>query len=567
MIAAAVALVVWDFASDDQGFVAGDLAQWEWGVPIDGPGGSDTVWGTDLDGPYLNDATDTLTVALPDLSAAADPVIVFTHWYEARSGDYGTVEIDDGTGWRTVEPIYGYPEASGFTGSSGGWVTSSVDLTGLGAGAQLRFVFTSDLIIADAGWYLADVAVYDGDATPPRLTVLEQPEDTQDLDGPYVITVAADDDNALTGITAVVTYNGADGGTLTGVDQGDGTWRIEIPGREPDTTVAWHAVADDGNQQTRAPAADASFRVYLAAPTDLRAPSTRLVGTDVTLAWDPPDSPHTVVGYEVTEDGGETTWSTQTTATVPVGPDGSHVFTVRAVYGVGTGDSSDALAVDIEVPQLTVVDPDAAYQGDRVYVRFEGESLYLLDGTSTIDLGEDVSVEAFDVLDASRADAIVAIDALADAGPRDVALTTAWGTFEFADAFTVRDGAERPTVTAVVPAKVSQGEAATISVHTSAPFAGAVEVEADGDFVVASEPIVEGDAVTFDVVVAGDAAIGSHVLVLDDGERLWSATLQVEERVLEPGRRCSTAPAAAGPVAWLLAAVVARRRRSARAGC
>jgi hypothetical protein len=71
---------------------------------------------------------------------------------------------------------------------------------------------------------------------------------------------------------------------------------------------------------------------------------------------------------------------------------------------------------------------------------------------------------------------------------------------------------------------------------------------------------VDGDAVVVRIAIAGNAALGEHVVLLDDGERLWTARFEVDERVIDSGR-CTTAPGSlAGAIAALLLAVRRRRR-------
>ena len=100
----------------------------------------------------------------------------FFHFYNTESGwDGGMVEIsiDNGSSWIDLGPemtLNGYNGGLGsgsngeianraaFTGSSGGWIETTVDLTGYtGETVKLRFLFGEDDNTNQEGWYLDDV--------------------------------------------------------------------------------------------------------------------------------------------------------------------------------------------------------------------------------------------------------------------------------------------------------------------------------------------------------------------------------------------------------------------------
>ena len=185
---AAIPVALWSFADSDNGFVpTGNSGQWEWGIPTSGPGGADPVWATRLTGDYFNDAVDELVVPVPDLTTVVDPVLTVRHWHRIQPGNLGTIEVDDGNGWVTVDPIFGYPGSGGFTGDSGGWIDTSVDLSMFGSTPTVRFRFLADSSVGDAGWYLSDVGVYDGDVTAPQVTPVLLPTDTEVIDQGYPV--------------------------------------------------------------------------------------------------------------------------------------------------------------------------------------------------------------------------------------------------------------------------------------------------------------------------------------------------------------------------------------------
>ena len=561
-----LSIAIWDFAVSDHGLVPGGSPdQWEWGVPAGVPGGSDPVWGTQLDGAYLNEAEDTLQLPMPDLGTAAKPVLVLEHWHEIGKGDAGAVEVDVGGGWVVIEPNFEYPTDVGFAGLSGGWIESSFELSGLGSRPAVRLVFSSDELGSGLGWYVASIGLYDGDVTPPRLQPVKIPVDTQDLVGPYPVRVSVIDDTAVEDVWVYASFGGGIPVRVTADKLGGGVWEAALPGQEPDTWVRWYAVASDGEQLGRWPVSgEEAFRVFLAAPVDLRGPEGRVVGQEVELDWVEPDSPHPVLGYRAWEEGSPDLVQEVVGlgASVPVEPGGTGRFRVSAVYDAGEGDATEPLQVDLEVPTLEVLEPGWAYQGDRIHLDLTGTSLYLLEGLTDMELGQGVEVESIDVLDVGTATAVIAVDDDAVPGSRDLWLEGGQGDFTFVDAFRVRDGDIRPRILLVQPDSIVQGRTATLVVKASTPFAAVPEVDPGEGLVVTSEVEVVDDLATFDLLASGTAPPGERILVLDDGQRLWAADFEVRDYVVPPGRQCGSTPL----TGWwgLLPVVVARRSRRAR---
>jgi hypothetical protein len=567
-IALALPLALWPLDSTDGGFLPGGTpGQWEWGTALVGPADEGRVWGTNLDGSYLNDAADVLEIPLPDLSEASDPVLVMRHWYRTQPGDHGTLQIDDGGGWSRAEPVYGYPHPDGFSGESYGWVESSLHLAGYGPNPRVRLAFESDVAFSLDGWYIGQVGVYDGDATPPEIAPLLVPGDTQDPDGPYPVVMLVEDDHQVQAASVVYRLDNGPEAVVALMDLGDGTWTADIPGQPPGTVVSWYAVASDGDQSARWPELEeVAFKVYLAAPTDLRGPEGRIVGTETLLAWTPPDSPHPVVGYQVTETGfeEEPVDVAGVSAVVPLHPDGTHQWTVRAAYdldgAVLHGEPSEPLALLVEVPYLDPLDPGFGYQGERLWVELDGESLYLDRNETDLRFGRGVGVESLEVLDVGHAMARVFISPTATLGFRDARIDGPHGVFNFPEVFEVRAGGEGPGEVEVTPQWVVQGETALIRVRVGTPFAGPVVVDPGPDLLVTSEVVSEGQEASFEILALGRAGPGERTVLLDDGERVWAAPLEVREYVAPLKRGCSTVPGN-NPLAGLIAVLALLRRR------
>jgi hypothetical protein len=503
-----------------------------------------------------------LELPVLNLGGLTRPVLVFRHWISAQSGDFGVFEVDSGGGFDVLEPIYGYPDTDGFSGSRD-WSDVGLDLSGLGDSPRVRLVFSSGTALAAEGWYLASVGVYDGDVVPPELSTLAIPEDTQELAAPYAVSLLALDDVAVTEVAVTYSVNGGVEQVTPGVDDGAGVWVASIPPQMPDSDVAWYATGSDGLQARRLPATGTfDFRVFLAAPESFRGPDDgRTVATEVTLDWDPPQSPHPVLSYVISS-GGQETEVTGLTATMPVEPDGARVWTVRANYDVGLGDASEPLTLDVEVPQLERVDPEAAFQGDTVRVSLQGLSLYLFQAVSSVDFGPDIVVRDLVVSDVNTVSAVLEISRTADVGLRDVTILGTQGLFSFEDAIEVRDGNDAPRVVSTEPATGIQGDDLTVRVTVSEPYGGPVTVVETEDIFV-TRAVVEGDVATLDLVIHNSARLGTHTLVLDDGMRLWTTGIEVDERVFQSSTSClgcATTGSARAYWALILLALVRRRR-------
>lgn len=563
--------LVWsaDLEGSDGGLRSlGDTRQWAWGVPTYGPvacATGTTCWGTVLDGFYLNDAEDFLVLPSVDLSEVGRPVLVFQHWYRLEHGDVASLQVDAGAGFQVVEPIYGYPSGSGFTGDQAAWTPVFVDLTGIGDLSGVRLALVTDRSAADAGWYVDDFALYDGDVVPPAILEVGEVEDTDDLEGPYLVEARVVDDVALTSVLLRVTLDeGApeDLAMTLGVDD---TWTGAIPGLPAGTGVVYTVVATDGLNTTVAPEPGLSFRVRLPAPTDLVAPSLAW-GASVDLSWTAPESRHAVLGYRVLRDGEPVAESAGTTATAPL-VDGLQAFSVVARFDVGEGEPSASVEVEGAVPAIERVAPSEGYQGDQLRIEVVGRSLLLVEGDVTVDLGEGIEVLETVVRDVDTLLATVAIAEDAAAGPRDLVLASSLTEVSLPQAFTLLDGASRPHLLVLEPDELTQGQDATLLVQASEPFVGLPDVRIGTDVVVERVELAAEDTLAVTVVVPYGAAIGEHPVQVDDGSRIFTGLeLRVRPFTLSIPSPCGCgAPGSAARAGWLgLLVVLVRRYRERR---
>ena len=136
------------------------------------------VWATNIDDRYNEDESSYLRSPSFDLSSCggATVYLAVAHTYEFGGGDGGSIQlsVDGGSTWTTAEPIWnGYcpgvlqtvGEPSGQPGFCGGdyeeWKHSLLDLGDYAGEPDVRvqFVFGSDGILEQEGWYIDSVAV------------------------------------------------------------------------------------------------------------------------------------------------------------------------------------------------------------------------------------------------------------------------------------------------------------------------------------------------------------------------------------------------------------------------
>jgi immune inhibitor A len=111
-----------------------------------------------------DDLNNTMTRAF-DLSGVTSATLNFKTWYDIEKDyDYGYVEVskDNGASWNFVAGSIttvteGIP---GITGTSGGWVDASYDLSAYaGRPIQLRFRYYTDPGVAQKGWVIDNVSL------------------------------------------------------------------------------------------------------------------------------------------------------------------------------------------------------------------------------------------------------------------------------------------------------------------------------------------------------------------------------------------------------------------------
>ncbi|HYF94394.1 MAG TPA: S8 family serine peptidase [Symbiobacteriaceae bacterium] len=151
---------------------------WEIGEPTSGPGAAHSgakVAATNLSGSYP-DGSESYLISPPiDLSAGgAGTAFSFWHWYELEPGfDFGYV-LGSGDGGNTWDVL------GTFTGESGDWAQTTVDLTPYAGSASVyvAFYLSTDGSVNGAGWYIDDISMYADTEAPVAPTNLRAAADT-----------------------------------------------------------------------------------------------------------------------------------------------------------------------------------------------------------------------------------------------------------------------------------------------------------------------------------------------------------------------------------------------------
>ena len=566
---------LWDLEEDDGGFIStGDLPQWEWGQPMDGPPGAwsgTRVWGTDLDDRYLRENQNELQLPAWDLTLIDEPVLVLWSWLDLAKGDAARFEVDEGAGWQVADPVYGYDGEDSLVDADLGWTPIYLDLGGLDDLSQVRLVLESDAGRA-WGWYVDDVGVYTADAVPPRIDQVDAPETWSRFDLGPTITARIQDDLALTSISVLWSTDTVEL-TRTGFSPNhDGSWTATLPALPPGT-LWWVVEASDGENLSTWPATGPqALTIALPAPQDLTGPEGRLWGTTVPLSWTAPDALDPVLGYRVYRDGLLVAEPELTATQAPaVGPTDTFQVTAwfRTPLGDFEGQAAGPLSVEVAVPTLMELSPDQAWPEDQLRVALSGQNL-LLDGqtlaAADLDLGEGVTVTDVEVEHVDRAVFTVQVDPDAPPGVRDAVLDLDGLPLTLAQAFTVRDDQDRPALLSISPDALEQGARETLILTLNTAPAAVPSLDLGEELVVESVEL-DGLEVIVQVAVGNAAPSGSRdvtlddgvrILVLEDGFRVWPRTVDLATDCACQG--------AAGPGPWValiasLAGLCRRRRR------
>ena len=177
-----------DFETDSGNwYSSGILNEWEWGTPAgpvintNAPGGTKS-WMTDLNGNYPDNSTCYVQSPCFDLSSLTTPWIRMDINVDIEFSWDGVLlqtSTNSGASWNTLgalgDPNNWYndgtvnalaatdPAQDGWTGNSGGWISASRELTGLGGQSSvwIRFVFASDGRVNEDGFAFDNIEIFE----------------------------------------------------------------------------------------------------------------------------------------------------------------------------------------------------------------------------------------------------------------------------------------------------------------------------------------------------------------------------------------------------------------------
>jgi hypothetical protein len=410
---------------------------------------------------------------------------------------------------------------------------------------SFRLVLTTDENTANAGWYVSDINLYDGEVAPPEIQPITVPTDTQEYESDHLVEMLVSDISIIKDVSITYSVNGGAWQSALASDQGSSLWAVMIPAQEPDSTIVWYVAASDDNSMSRYPeTGEEEFRVYLASPSGLTVPEGRLVSTTLALSWDAPVSPHLASSYTVYQgqevlatDVQDETALLDVLSTIPT------EFAVSANYDWGEGDLSETLAVDLEIPVVTMVVPSEIYVGSSTYVDIYGESLYLTQSSALVEFVPGVNVDQIQVIDVNHIRVLVSIDEDTTVGTCGLTVWGEYGATIREAALTLLPESEAPSIVSVTPSSIRQGEDTVILLTTNASLGSKVVFTLPEGLLLEDSSVTSTQSVELTISVGAVAAVGEYLLVMDDGERLWPFTIEVLEKIYVQEGGCNTAPA------------------------
>jgi len=155
-------------------------------------------------------------------------------------------------------------------------------------------------------------------------------------------------------------------------------------------------------------------------------------------------------------------------------------------------------------PSIYEISPDEGHQSETLNLTITGNNFT---GTTAVQFGVGISVNSFNVLNSNQIDASITIVYNAVAGLRDVSVTTPWGSFTFADGFTVKPAL--PVITSISPDSGNQGTMLNVTI-TGDNFTGATAVQFGAGISVNSFSILSSNQIAASITIAADAAVGAR---------------------------------------------------------
>jgi hypothetical protein len=382
------------------------------------------------------------------------------------------------------------------------------------------------------------------------------------------------DDIAVEQVEIFWRINGGDIQTDLLTEEDEDWYTTALPNQAPNSLIEWWLLASDGVNTTRWPESGSeSFRVFLPAPVALQAPDAlsdgRISATSTLIAWTAPEELYPIVGYDLYLGDSSILSTADTEAIVPL-VDGSLEVTVQATFDTATGayggDRSEPLLLQVMLPVADDIYPTEGWPGDRVRMNITGENLLLEESDTDIEVGDGITVESIDVVNANHARVMMHIAEDAPTGLREITLMRGGTPIEVVPTFSVLSDGIRPQVSEVRPNTIQQGVRATIHID----FSVDLSLDSDLPLVGFGEGIYtesvnrRGDGLDVSISVASDAPLGAHVVEVDTGTRLLrGAQLTVKDDTKQTSTNCSATRMKPGSWFFLLSILlpIYRRRR------
>jgi hypothetical protein len=199
---------------------------------------------------------------------------------------------------------------------------------------------------------------------------------------------------------------------------------------------------------------------------------------------------------------------------VSAGAAPNNTHSLIATVGIAT-DSAPFRVIPTNAPYISAIRPPFANRGDTATIFVEGVNL----STVVPGTGVDVSSSGITESNASAVDDFTvrttfSLTPTANAGIRDVTVTTDFGSFKLDQSFRVNIPGQVPTITDVTPREVAPGTKTKMTV-TGTDFAGAgVSVGGPGAVVTNIEVDALLGVITFDLELDDDASAENRPLIV-----------------------------------------------------
>ncbi len=261
--------LLYDFESSNAGFISTN--EWQWGVigtpDVPAPISGVRVWATNLAGNYSGNTISTLLSPVLDLQNKSELVFTFKHFYSIEpQNDGGNIAVSvDGGSFQLLTPEGGYPYPSivalggpGYSGNSFTWKDARFNIAALrDHNVQFRFLFASDLLTSQRGWYVDDVRIDYLDTTATDVSLSENVSQTfrlyQNFPNPFNPTTTIRFEVPRTEHIRLAVYDllGREVGVLVNKPMNAGKYEVSFDGSNVSSGVYVYRFEAGGWAQTK----------------------------------------------------------------------------------------------------------------------------------------------------------------------------------------------------------------------------------------------------------------------------------------------------------------------------